>query len=339
MKHFIYAYALSIALFIPTISIAISPTIQNNVTEDAEVTPSQKNCEYFLKTGLQNDNGPAFTLRDNDTGYTHGHLANIIKRCDSGVDIHILADSRLFTSYFPTNDTIESWKNDPGKVREFFIAVAGLPEDAVPHFYEEQNSLTVKYTDWRAFDEMYKTAKLTLGHLSENNRFWAGKQQELFHDFLYSKIESGEYGVLKYSYIDQDEEEIFIEGYFALGKSHSLDGSKETCSKECTDYFRIEAGTEFSSLEHGSNISISAEMEIATIWDALKVFTSVKAQKNESIDGTYHERALGLKFRASPQLQLVYFITKRKLPDDWSQFRAYDLDEDSLTYIGIVFRH
>lgn len=319
----IFTVFLSVFLLVPEISIAIKPVTQEHITGDAEAIPLQEKCQYFLKTGLENDNWSVLTKNGNDEGYTHGHLTHIIKRCDSGEDINIIVNSRLFT------DPVITYRSAEGDIK-------------TRTRFEEVNTLTISHTDWRAFNEIYKTAGLTIGHLSRNKMRLAGKEQELFHDSL-SSLDYGEQdaktgdtvtGIFEYEYLPEDKERTFVGGYIAVGKSYSLDNLREICVNQCNDYFRTEAGLEFISLKHGSNIYIFSEIEKSTLWDALSIFASFKAQRNEGSDGIYSEGSLGLKLRIS-QFQFHYLIKKRQLPHGGSQAIEYDTDEDYIAFVGI----
>ncbi len=82
---------MSFFIFIPHISIANTFPVQE--VESAPEANPFKNCQPFLKTNLENDNW--FISSGNDEGYTHGHLIQIIRRCDSGADISISWNSRF----------------------------------------------------------------------------------------------------------------------------------------------------------------------------------------------------------------------------------------------------
>ena len=53
----------------------------------------------------------------------------------------------------------------------------------------------------------------------------------------------------------------------------------------------------------------------------------------EDLSGNYNEKTVGLKFNLRNNIQMEYSIKKRDLPEDWTDFRAYDIDED---YIGSI---
>ena len=99
----------------------------------------------------------------------------------------------------------------------------------------------------------YKTLGLSFGHTSQKKIFLTGKEQKTWHKMLSPYFSS--VGIYEYEYEKQNKEEVFSEVYFGLGKSYRL----RNCDTKC--HFRIESGLELSTLEHGSNISLFAEMQ------------------------------------------------------------------------------
>ena len=340
---------LNILFFVPSVSLAVTFVVKNNVvnepieTQEFEKIESTKRCQYFLKTSFENDN---FGANGNDDGYTHGHLTSITRSCDSGRDISINLDSRLFTKSLggytlPTNEII-------------FL-----------HLFEEENRVNIEYTDWRDFSKMYQTAGLTVGTRSRDKMRLAGLEQKLFHDTFGSftledlgiqrkrpnsttdessasqtssgdkSFEAYSLDIPEYDYWDENKDSEFFGGNIAVGKSYSLNGLRKICEKQCIDYFRTEAGVELVSLKKGSNIYIFSEIDkrMPHPLEAFSIVASIKAQKNEDIDGTYNESSLGLRFRAE-KFQLHYVFKKRNLPEGWSQFIEYD-DDDRIAYFGL----
>ena len=301
-------------------------------------TKKFENCQYFLTTGLENDNLFSFGNGNNvDDGYTHGHLTRITKSCDSGVDININVDSRLFT--------------------ELFFRRSRTNKIVALNLFEEEIKISVEYTDWRNFNKMYQSAELTVGTLSRDRLLIAGLEHKLFHEFMGSPVYqrpkrppenekiSEEYIVARgifddipeYGYLPQNNaNREFFGGKFAFGKSYSLDGLKSICDNQCIDYVRTEAGVEVLSLKHGSNIYLFSEINksLPHPLEALSVFASIKAQKNDGRGRPYGERSLGLKFSFSEFFQLHYILTKRKLPEKGSRFIEYDSDEDNVIFVG-----
>ena len=352
----LFSLFVNILFFIPDFSLAFASVVKNDIADDfsggrnnvIEESPNVQeaqptnffiNCQYFLKTSFENDN---FGANGNDTGYTHGHLTRIIKRCDSGRDINISLDSRLFTKIIdkyklPINETI-------------FV-----------QRFEEENKINIEYTDWRDFSKMYQTAGLIVGIRSRDKTRLAGLEQKLFHNILgHLTIEALEYICLTtgessnsqrtpentgiepliscvpvYDYRQEDKNEEFFGGNIAVGKSYSLNGLKKICEKQCIDYLRTEVGIEFISLKKGSNIYIFSELDksMPKPLEALSILASMKVQQNKGIRGNYRESALGLRYRAS-QFQLHYVFKQRSLPEDWDQFIEYD-DEDNMVFFGL----
>ena len=328
----------SVLLLAPYTARAITFATENSVpNEDLEAQKPQetklfKNCKYSLKTSLENDHYLALNGDNgNDDGYTHGHLTRITKSCDSGKDINLYLDSRLFT------ETLGYYEST-------------TPEGIIVlHLFEEENRASLELTEWRDFSKMYPTIGVTIGTLSRNKLRLAGLEQQMFHDILDSstlggqgsdedpnQITTGRFNIAKYNYLDEDNNNReFFGGHIALGKNYSLDGLREICASPCIDYFRTEAGMEILSLKHKSNIYIFSEIDkrMPHPLEAFSVFASIKAQKNKDIKGLYNESALGLRFRAK-KFQLHYIIKKRSLPDEWSHVMEYDTDEDRLVFIG-----
>ena len=311
-------------LMIPDISIATTPATQKHITGDAEAIPSQEECRHLVETIFENDNW-SFTENGNDDGYTHGHQIRITRLCDSGVETSIIVDSRFFT------DSRITYISREGDIR-------------VRSRFEESNSVAIEHIWKDPNEEMYKKAGLKIGQVSRKRRRWAGKQHEFFHDSLsflfekrYADAKTGDTatGIFEHEYRQQDKEIPFGGVYFALGNSYPLNGLKKTCSKQYDTCFHLEIGGELSSLEHGSNVFASSEMEVPTIWDALSVVISIKVQKNESIDGITSERALGLKVKLPHGLQLDYLVKERHLPNDWTQYSEYDNDKDPVARISL----
>ncbi len=319
-------------IFIPCISIANTFSAQE-VRSAPEVNPF-KNCHGFLKTGLENDNWS--NLNGNDEGYTHGHRTQIIRHCDSGADISISWDSHFFTEIIgfyelPTEDKL-----------------------VVMSRFERETRLAIEYTNWRDFDqEIYQTAEFTIGSLSRDNLGLAGMEHKAFHDFMSSFTDASDFenqrnehgdividrfDILKYDYIREDREENFFGGKIAFGKSYSLDGLRKICDDQCVDYFRTEAGVEILSLKHGSNVYIFSEINKRMPYplDALSIFASIKAQRNEGIDGVYNEASFGLKFRIpGSKFQLYCAFKKREFAGERGPVSELDNDEDDITYIGL----
>ncbi len=53
--------------------------------------------------------------------------------------------------------------------------------------FEEEDRLTMEYTNWRDFDQkLYQTAALTIGSLSRDKFGLAGMEHKAFHDFMSS---------------------------------------------------------------------------------------------------------------------------------------------------------
>ncbi|MCY4512558.1 MAG: hypothetical protein OXB86_02590 [Bdellovibrionales bacterium] len=337
-----------------TSGVAFIPAAPKNIeNESSETQVSQKinpknNCRYFLTTGLENDTLFAIGSHNSvDDGYTHGHLTRLTKSCDSGVDLSIALDSRLFTDFYG-----------------FKIS----PEDEiiVTSFFEEENRLNVEYTDWRNFSKSYQSVGLTVGHLSRNKRRFAGLEQELFHklfgstsrkdvkisyrrksrtlpkDETSSRLEPVEQviddltsDITEYEYLPQDKNKEFFGGRIAFGKSYSLDDLGKICAKQCADYFRTEAGLEFISLKYGSNIYIFSEIDksLPQPLKAFSLFASIKIQKNEG-GSSYNENSLGLKYSFSG-FQLHFIFKKRNLPEGGNPIIEYDTDEDNIVFFGL----
>ena len=314
---------------------------ESSETQESQKINSKKNCRYFLTTGLEND---TLLLTNRDDGYTHGHLTRLTKSCDSGVDLNITLDSRLFTEFYGFYRTPEN-------------------KIIMKNFFEEENRLNVEYTDWRNFSEIYQSVGLSVGHLSRNKRRFAGLEQELFHKLfgsLYSKsvqktmfkpvnpnpdpnrlepYEAVRYtnisGITEYEYLPQDKNREFFGGRIAFGKSYSLADLEKICAKQCTDYFRTEAGLELLSLKHGSNIYIFSEIDknLPQPLKAFSLFASIKIQKNER-SSSYNETSLGLKYSFS-EFQLHFIFKKRNLPEDGNPVIEYDKDEDNIVFFGL----
>ena len=351
----LWVLLLSVLFFIPHISLAVTfMSINNVVNEPSEVQEFHevklfKNCQYFLKTSLANDNFFTLIQNDNDDGYTHGHLTSINKNCDSGRDINVALDSRLFT-----------------EVLWYYESPANDDKVIILHRFEEENRVNIEYTDWRDFSKMYQTVGLTIGTLSRDKMRLAGVEQDMFHA-MFGSVTLEDLGIYKkrpvsitdselttdqasnenseltrlyyipdYDYQYEDENRKFIGGHIAFGKSYSLDGLKKICDKQCIDYFRAEAGMEIISLEKGSNVYVFSEIgkRMPHPLEALSVFASLKFQKNEGVDSTYRESSFGLRFRAS-MFQLHYVIKKRNLPDGGNPLIPYDNDEDDIAFFGI----
>lgn len=317
---------------------------ESSETQESQKINPEKNCRYFLTTGLENDTLFAIGSSNNiDDGYTHGHLTRLTRSCDSGVDLNITLDSRLFTEF-----------------SGFYIT----PEDEiiVTNFFEEENRLSVEYTDWRNFNEIYQSVGLTVGHLSRNKRRFAGLEQELFHKLfgsLYSKSvrktlrpinpnpdpnRLEPYGetvtlrpsdIAEYEYLPQNKNREFFGGKIAFGKSYSLEDLGKICAKQCADYFRTEAGLELLSLKHGSNIYIFSEIDksLPQPLKAFSLFASIKIQKNEG-GSSYNETSLGLKYSFS-EYQLHFIFKKRNLPSGGNPVIEYDTDEDDIVFLGL----
>jgi len=285
-------------------SFALADSFKSNEETIKEFV--QEKCQKFLKTGFENDQ--LFFNQVEDEGYSHGHLIHIISRCNTGENREILFLSTIFLKH-----------KDP------YIKDKDL---VISNYFEEENKITIKYTNWREFNSYYKTLRWSVGHRSQRRRFLAGLEQELFHDIV-SQWGGENYGIYKYDYLKEDQEELFIEGYFGLGKSYDLKNCDEAC------YFRIESGLELSALDYGSNVSLFTEWQTKFPDNPIKFFASFKIQKNESLEGHYNEGVIGLRFDLKNNIQLEYSLKKRELPKDWTQFRQYDTDEDYIGFIGL----
>lgn len=324
----------------------IAPFPEYDFSEDTQETKIQKEkekgeCQYFLTTGLENDD---FIVSGDDRGYTHGHLTSIIRSCDSGEDLIFSLDSRVFTQFshleFPSPDRV-----------------------ALAFRFEEENRLTIKFTDRRNFKKPYKTIGLLVGHLSRNRLRFAGQEQKAFHEVFnnvkiigYRKIRDGRMRrliagtdgnqmqsmslfdeVFEYTYVEEDKNSVFVGGKFALGKIYPLGDLKEICDRYCVEYFRTEVGMELISLKHASNAYIFLEINktLPQPIEAVSIFASVKVQKHESTNGLYRESSAGLKFDLFG-LQLQYALKARNLLPEEDRFIEYDSDEDILMYLGVT---
>ena len=305
---------------------------------------TSENCQFFLTTSLENDTLFVIGSEDNsEDGYTHGHLTHITKSCDSGKDIIFVFDSRLFT-----------------EALGFYITPTN--EIVVKKLFEEENKISIQYTNWRDFRKMYHSAGITIGTLSRDKLRVAGLEQKLVHKHLNSASVEGwklrvrrpegttpdhierllpvdTYadisGVSKYEYLPEDKNREFLGGNVAVGKSYSLNGLETICNKQCVDYFRTEVGVELSSLKRGSHIYVFSEVDksLPKPFEIVSVFAFVKVQKNEG-GSSYNERALGLKFEVlGVRVHSVY--KKRDLPEGGNPLIKYDNDEDELILVGL----
>lgn len=329
-------------LLISTASAASTPFVKQNSNvvneplemQEAETIEPSEPCQYFLQISLENDN---FGANGNDKGYTHGHLTRITKSCNSGRDISISLVSRLFT------ETTGFYILEDGEVIEV-------------QFFEEENRIHIEDINWRDFRKIYQRRGLTIGTFSRDELLLSGLEQKMFHKaFGNVKLKKQRptnpsknqqnssakplniVDIPNYKYLNEKgHNREFVGGNIAFGKSYSLDGLREICDEHCIDYFRTEAGIEISSLKHSSNVYISSEIDksLPHPLEAFSVFASIKAQKNDDINGIYNESAFGLRFRAD-KFQLHYILKKRSLPEEWNKLIEYDNDEDEMVFFGI----
>lgn len=323
MKFLIFSFLL--------ISVASATSPESPEIQEFEIEPSEL-CRYFIQNRFENDN---FVPRGNDEGYTHGHLIKLTKSCDSGRDVSVILESRLFTDIFA-----------------FAVLVDRGDKVIAFNRFEEENRIILEKINWRDFRDTYLGWGLTVGSRSRNRMLGAGLQQKIFHnvfrnaefedlerkktDGRYVFSTKGRFTFVEHEYQSQrGYNEEFVGANIAVGRGYSLDGSETICSEPCRNYVRIEIGAAVNSLEEDSHGYVFSEIDKKIpLLEAFSVFASIKSQKNNGLSGLSHIGAVGLKFNRE-NIQVHLALKSRSLSEEWDQLNEYDDDEE---IVDIGFR-
>ena len=328
-----------------------------------------KACVWFFKTGLENEDGSLghnemFEGYD-DFGYTHGHIASLLRACSSGSDLNFRISSRIYTwpygydvSELAFGDPIalkrvkERGQDEPFidlKIDDVLALKDGLypaEERRFPRIlnFEEESRLTVELSDWRDFrQDFYNRAGIFAGRLSINDSLTlAGIEHKLFHDSL-----GGAGEIEKYQYKNGGETKNFAGVLIAFGKSLPLlneplrQGS--VCSHPCFGYITGEGGMELVSEERLSFVYIASEMNKA-VWfsdsqEPLAGLTiGIKAKKYLTEGEALWDGFLGLDARLFDGVFAHAQIKKREVLSDEGYYLRYDADDEPVFYLGMSFR-
>ncbi len=313
-----------------------------NTLKDSE---KEEACQYFLKTELEND------MSKSDMGYTHGHLTSLTRKCPDGEDWTLSFNSRFFTE-----DYYSIFSYNPDDRSETYIDVLK---------FQEENELSLEYTNWRAFKEIYYAGGLSIGIISDDKRYISGKEHEIFHDHFKGTnkvIETrhcpGEYNpahirlcrvdgrsyqdarVGDYEYHNGTEgNQLFGSGHIALGKSFSLNSTDSINGGGSLNFFRIELGAEIHSMDHASSAFLESEFAHLLLTKHLKdhvyLIANVRGKKGEGSRNWANSSSLGLHVKILPGLKIHYTVKKRDLPEKPAPIYLDSDDDDILHSIGI----
>ncbi len=259
-------------------------------------------------------------------------MNDISRLCESGEDIVISMDSRFFIQEVPWLIQIEE---DGG-------IITGLK-------FEEENRLSLEYTDWRKFKKYYRVRAI-IGRLSRDKLLLAGREHKFVHENFgkaperlspNGHIVQNQSNIYRHFYIKEPENKTFFGTLFAFGKSYSLKNLDRPCDPLCLDYLLAEAGMELVSLEKGSYMYMSSKVNktlpFSILWGAVPGITAfVKVQNNGG--DFYGSAGTGFYLTYQPGIQIRYLLKGRKLPSEEDRALIYDDDEERLFLLEFTLR-